>query len=148
MDRSKAATLASKIVMLTCLVMVTGVQAHAQSDTVAFVEGHVLNAETGAPLQNVQVVVVRHLGNGLFDFGHTLTDKGGLYTLSMVVGGPEAPTDLYIECTPTKSGKLIRYTTEFYSIVVPARVYTRDLYVRLPKGDSQCRRVPLNPPTE
>ncbi len=119
----------------------------AQSEAIAAVEGHVFNSENHRPLQNVNVVLVSYPGGDAFGYASSISDKGGFFQVALPTDPPlqSIAIDLYVECTPKNSGKLIRYKTSFYRDLVAGRVYTRDMYIRLPKGDTECTRKPLAP---
>lgn len=127
--------------VLALSVFLAGSQvAYAQTEFFASVEGHVFDSETLRPLSRANVLFVAFSGNQPSQFSTSTTDSGGLFTNALVlpVEGEFDAIDLLVQCTLKKAKKRVTYTTRFYRVPVGGRVYTRDLYIRIPAGDSGC----------
>ncbi len=122
--------------------------ASAQSNVTSWVEGHVFDSKTLRPLQRANVSLVGFVGACVSSFTGETTDGGGFYRTAMA--DPELANfdviELVVQCTLKKSRKRVTYTTQFYNPMVGGRVYTRDLYIKVPDGDTGCIQAPLSLP--
>lgn len=116
--------------------------ASAQASVHSFVEGHVFDAKTLRPLRRASVTLVGSFRDFPVSFSSADTDSGGLYS-SLLFATPELDIydriDLVVQCKLGTSGKLVRYSAPFYNPLVGGRVYSRDVYLKLPDGETGCR---------
>lgn len=134
---------------LLTLIVCSESAAFAQADGQSFVEGHVFDARTLRPLQRASVTLVGFLGSSLAAFSPAETDSGGLYQrigFSTPALDAYDQIDLVVQCKLGKSGKRVTYSTPFYNPLVVGRIYTRDVYLKIPDGETGCRAGSFSPP--
>src|SRR5262245_14507134 len=122
--------------------------ARAQADLYSFAEGHVFDSKTLRPLQRANVSLVGFQDACPVLFSGGVTDSGGFFQTGFAYPNLDShqAVELVVQCTLKKSGKRVTYTTNFYSLLVGGRVYTRDLYIKIPDGDTGCVEAPFSPP--
>lgn len=114
----------------------------------SFVEGHVFDSRTLRPLRGANVALVNFFGACVSSYGVDSSDATGAYRLNPSPDGDSQSSvnELLVQCTPRKSRKRITYTTSFYFPLVGGRIYQRDLYIKIPEGDTGCIEAPFSPP--
>ena len=129
--------------------MLSSSAAFAQANEHVFVEGHVFDSKTLRPLPRANVALAGFKNGLLYSFSVDDTDGGGFFTTGDATPNLDFydQVDLVVQCTLSRSRKRFTYTTSFYAPLVGGRVYTRDLYIKIPDGDTGCVQAPFTRPS-
>ena len=121
--------------------------AFGQADQIATFEGHVFEAKTLRPLNNVLVVFEETLTDGTGRSTQMPTDVNGFYTLDMTYLGTTIPanvvaTRLSATCF-TRRGDVQNTALVARPVRTNGVPYRRDFYVALPRNISRCSSLPV-----
>jgi len=108
--------------------------AYAQTAGLIAIEGNVYDAKTGRPLPNVAVSLQGSAGYAVFA---ALTDVSGFFAMTAFPQQQDQSYELKAVCNTRKGSA---ETTQFmYSPLRSEQVYSRRIYLALPRGQSGCR---------
>jgi hypothetical protein len=92
----------------------------------------------GAPITGAQITLRQNVLNGpIFSTG-VETDVNGFAALEATIPGPTISNEVDVQCSIARKRGNWRQTISLYSELQADRVYTRTVFLSLPKGYATC----------